>query len=185
MFWPPNADGILWFAKEILPLVRQQVPDARLYIVGKNPPKEVVRLQYPEGKLPTDHQPSAIGHQPIVVTGYVKDTTPYFANSAVFIVPLQAGGGMRVKILDAWARGIPVISTTIGCEGVEVRDGENILIADTPQDFAQAVVRAIRDEELARRLAANGRQWVEEKYDWRIVYPKLDEVYDKVTKGEH
>jgi glycosyltransferase involved in cell wall biosynthesis len=185
MFWPPNVDGVLWFAREVFPLVRQQVPEARFYIVGKNPPKEVRRLRVARSKLRSNDQPSAISHQPIVVTGYVEDPTPYFADSAVFIVPLRAGGGMRVKILDAWARGIPIVSTTIGSEGIEVREGENILIADTPRDFAQAVVRAIRDKELAQRLAENGRRWVEEKYDWRIIYPKLDEVYDKVTKREH
>jgi glycosyltransferase involved in cell wall biosynthesis len=89
---------------------------------------------------------------------------------------------MRVKILDAWARGIPIVSTTVGCEGVAVRDGENILVADTPQDFAQAVVAVIRDSDLAQRLAENGRRLVEEKYDWRVVYRDLDEVYEEVGR---
>ncbi len=124
-------------------------------------------------------------YQPIVVTGYVEDPTPYFADSAVFIVPLRAGGGMRVKILDAWARGIPIVSTSIGCAGIEVQEGENIFIADTPQDFAQAVTRIIQDGELAQHLAGNGRRWVEAKYNRWIIYPKLDEVYDQVTEGEH
>ena len=181
LHWPPNADGLLWFAREIFPLVRQQIPDARFYIVGKNPPREVCRLQDSGLK-----QPATCNLKPetsIVVTGYVEDPTPYFADSAVFIVPLRAGGGMRVKILDAWARGIPIVSTTIGCEGIEVRDGENILIADIPQDFAQAVARVIRDRELAQRLAENGRKWVEEKYDWRKVYQAYDEVYRGVGDG--
>jgi glycosyltransferase involved in cell wall biosynthesis len=178
LHWPPNADGVLWFAREVLPLVKQQIPEARLYVVGKNPPKEVCKLQVTNRKLQSSHQPSAISHQPIVITGYVEDPTPYFADSVVFIVPLHAGGGMRVKILDAWARGIPIVSTTIGCEGIEVRDGENILIADIPRGFAQAVMRVMRDKELARRLAENGRRWVEERYDWRTVYRRLDGVYD-------
>jgi len=175
MFWPPNSNGVLWFAREVFPLVQSQVPDARFYIVGKNPPKEVRRLQ-------SSYQPSAISHQPIVVTGYIADPTSFIADCAVFIVPLRAGGGMRVKILDAWAQRIPVVSTTIGCEGIEVRPGENILVADTPLDFAQAVVRVIQDGDLAQRLAENGRQWVKEKYDWRMVYRKLDEVYANLAK---
>jgi glycosyltransferase involved in cell wall biosynthesis len=89
---------------------------------------------------------------------------------------------MRVKILDAWARGIPIVSTSIGCEGIEVQHGENILIADTPQTFAQAVVAVIRDRELAQRLAENGRRLVEERYDWRVVYRNLDEVYEEIGK---
>jgi glycosyltransferase involved in cell wall biosynthesis len=87
---------------------------------------------------------------------------------------------MRVKILDAWARGIPIVSTTIGCEGIEVRDEENILIADTPQDFAQAVVRVIQDRELAQGLAENGRRWVEKRYDWRTTYGWFDAVYEQL-----
>jgi glycosyltransferase involved in cell wall biosynthesis len=111
-----------------------------------------------------------------------KTLPPYFAETAVFIVPLRAGSGMRVKILDAWARGIPIVSTSIGCEGIEVQHGENILIADTPQTFAQAVVAVIRDRELAQRLAENGRRLVEERYDWRVVYRNLDEVYEEIGK---
>jgi glycosyltransferase involved in cell wall biosynthesis len=182
MFWPPNVDGVLWFAREVFPLVRQQVPEARFYVVGRNPPKAVRRLQSSYQPSAISHRPSAISHQLIVVTGYAEDPTLYFADSAVFIVPLRAGGGMRVKILDAWAKRIPIVSTTIGCEGIEVRDGENILIADTPQDFAQAVVAVIRDSDLAQRLAENGRRLVEEKYDWRVVYRDLDEVYEEVGR---
>jgi sugar transferase (PEP-CTERM/EpsH1 system associated) len=167
MFWLPNVDGVLWFAKEVLPLVRREISGGKFYVVGKNPQREIRALQSASGN------PA----EAVVVTGYVKDPTPYFAKSAVFVVPLRAGGGMRVKILDAWARGIPIVSTSIGCEGIEVRDGENILVADAPQDFARAVVRVIQDRELARALAANGRKWVEQHYDWRQVYRMWDQVY--------
>ena len=128
-------------------------------------------------------QPVTCNLQPetgIVITGYVEDPTPYLADSTVFIVPLRAGGGMRVKILDAWARGIPIVSTTIGCEGIKVRDGENILVADTREDFSRAVVTVIRDRALAQRLAENGRRLVEERYDWRVVYRNLDQVYEEI-----
>ena len=170
MHWPPNAEGVLWFARHVWPLVQQQIPHAVLTIIGKNPPPELT----PHVLRFTLHASRFTNCE---VTGYVDDPTPYLADSAVFIVPLWAGGGMRVKILDAWARGIPIVSTTIGCEGIEVRDGENILVADTPQNFAQAVVRVIRDMELAQHLAENGRRWVEERYDWRTVYHAWDTVY--------
>lgn len=177
MFWPPNVDGILWFAREVLPLVQRQVPDAKLYVVGRNPPREVCRLQESPASTVGDQVP------PVVVTGYVEDPNPYFAESAVFIVPIRAGGGMRVKILDAWARGIPVVSTTIGCEGIDVRDGDNILVADTAEQFAHAVVEVIADNVLAERLSLNGRRWVEERYDWRVAYRALDDVYASLERG--
>jgi glycosyltransferase involved in cell wall biosynthesis len=88
---------------------------------------------------------------------------------------------MRVKILDAWARGIPIVSTTIGCEGIEVQPEQNILIADTPSTFADAVLRVIRDPALGQRMAENGRRWVEQKYNWRVVYKKLDSIYSTAS----
>ena len=114
----------------------------------------------------------------------MDDPTPYLADSAVFVVPLRAGGGMRVKILDAWAGGIPIVSTTIGCEGINVTPGENILIADEPGDFAEAVIRVIRDEALARRLAENGRRHVETHYDWRRTYASFDRVYRQLMQSD-
>jgi polysaccharide biosynthesis protein PslH len=157
MHWPPNADGVTWFVQDILPKVQAQVPAAIFTAVGKAPPN----FTAPNIQLP----------------GYVADADPYWAAARVFIVPLRAGGGMRVKIVDAWARGLPIVSTTIGAEGINYTDGENILIADTPQALAAAVTRILQDSALAARLRANGLQTVRTLYDWRTAYTAWDEVY--------
>ena len=119
----------------------------------------------------------------VEVTGYVVDLTPYLAETGAFIVPLHAGGGMRVKILDAWIWGLPVVSTTIGAEGIYTHPDEDILIADTAQAFAQAVIRVLQDPNLAQQLAQNGRQTVTKEYDWRVVYPAWDIVYDGLNRS--
>jgi glycosyltransferase involved in cell wall biosynthesis len=162
MHWPPNADGVRWFANEVLPAVLAGQPQARLLAVGRQPPDELR---------------SGSSMETIEAPGYVDDAQPYWARSQVFVVPLRAGGGMRVKILDAWARGVPVVSTTIGAEGLHYRSGDEILIADTPADFAAAVLAVLTDAPLARRLAAAGRATVEQHYDWRREYPAWDLIY--------
>lgn len=169
MMWPPNVDGVLWFARSIYPQIRRAVDDARFYVVGQRPVAEVRAL--PES------DPS------IEVTGYVPDPTQYIANSACLIVPLRSGGGMRVKILEALARGIPVVSTTIGYEGIDLTPGKHLLVADTPEEFAAAVTRLLRDPALGEQLAAAGRERLLERYDWRAVCPAMDAVYAQLAKG--
>jgi len=164
LHWPPNAQGILWFKKEIFPLVRAEVPEATLTVIGKNPPAE----------LRGDH---------IEVTGYVSNLMPFLAETCVFIVPLRAGGGMRVKILDAWNWGLPVVSTTVGAEGLQTQAGKNILMADTPQSFATAVIRVLQDRSLAYRLSQCGYQTVTEQYDWHKTYTAWDDVYQTTANG--
>ena len=163
MFWPPNIEGVLWFARRVFPRVLAEVPEARFVVVGKDPPQEVRDL--------------ALQVRRVQVTGYVPDPKPYLAETGVFIVPLRAGGGMRVKIVDAWAWGVPIVSTTIGAEGIAVEDGRDILIADEPEAMAEAVIRVLRDPALGQRLRANGRDCVEARYNWRHVYTAWDEVY--------
>jgi glycosyltransferase involved in cell wall biosynthesis len=158
LHWPPNAEGIVWFAHHVFPQIRAQVPEVVLTVIGKNPPLGL------EGKG-------------IEVTGYVDDPLPYLTETAAFVVPLHAGGGMRVKILDAWSWGLPVVSTTIGAEGIETQPGQNILIGDTSAEFAQAVINLLTDSVLARQLEQGGRQTVIEKYNWRKIYPAWDDVY--------
>jgi len=165
MFWPPNVHGVLWFAREVLPLIHEKVPDARFVVVGKNPPQEV----------------QALAEDPRVeVTGYVADPMPYLEAAHAFVVPLHAGGGMRVKIVDAWLWGLPMVSTPIGAEGISCRDGEHLLLAEDAQAFAEATVRLLTDPELNGRLRANGRVWVETHYAWQTVYQQVDEVYDRL-----
>jgi glycosyltransferase involved in cell wall biosynthesis len=170
MFWPPNVSGVLWFAQEVLPLIHEQIPDAQFVIIGKNPPEEV----------------EALCVDPRVrVTGYVPDADleRYLAETDVFVVPLHAGSGMRVKILDAWMWGLPVVSTPIGAEGIEVRDGENILLAPDAPAFAAATLRLLTDGALNRRLREDGRGWVETHYSWQSVYGLVDEVYERLIDG--
>ena len=121
--------------------------------------------------------PDAAAFPRVEVTGYVDDPRPYLAETAVFIVPLLSGAGMRVKILDAWCWGMPIVSTTIGAEGLRAADDENMLLADEPDAFADAVVRLGRDRQAAARLADGGRATVERHYDWRTLYAAWDDVY--------
>lgn len=167
MFWPPNVQGVLWFAHEVLPRIRQHVPGVRFVVVGKQPPAEVVALARDTG---------------IEVTGYVADVTPYLAVSDAFIVPVHAGGGMRVKILDGWLWGLPIVSTAIGAEGIETRPSEDILLTSDgdASAFAQAVVRALTDPALNATLRRNGRAAVEARYGWQSVYGRVDAVYNRL-----
>jgi len=169
MFWPPNIEGVLWFGREVWPRVTQRVPDAQFTIIGKNPPREVFRL--------AEERPN------IHVTGYVPDPLPLLRGAAAFVVPLHSAGGMRVKILEAWRLGLPVITTSVGVEGIEARDGEHLLTADSADGFAEAVANTILDRTSATQLGLRGRHWVEEKYDWRRVYSRWDVVYNALLEG--
>ncbi len=159
MFWPPNVAGVLWFARDVLPLIWQQAPEARFVVVGKNPPPDICSLA-------SDPR--------IQVTGYVSDPQPYLQAADVFVVPLHSGGGMRVKILDAWLWGLPIVSTPIGAEGIELVDGDNILLAGDAPAFAAATLRLLTDPALNQRLRLAGRRWVEQTYAWQGVYRQID-----------
>lgn len=160
MHWPPNAEGVLWFTKEVWSSVIQAVPDATLTIIGKRPPSEL------NGSINN-----------LELTGFVDDLEPYLVETAAFIVPLHAGGGMRVKIVDAWAWGVPVVSTNIGAEGLKYHDGSNIMLADKPEDFAQAVVRLLKEPGLRQDIAESGLKTVKKYYDWRTIYQAWDAIY--------
>jgi glycosyltransferase involved in cell wall biosynthesis len=165
MYWPPNIDGVLWFIREVFPLIRAQRPETTLDVVGARPPQEIVAL-------------SGDGTG-INVTGYVADPKPYLEQTGVMIVPLRAGGGMRVKILNALSRGLPLVSTTLGCEGIAVEAGRHLLIADTPDDFARASLRLLNNRALADELGRNGRRLAEDRYDYRRACAHLETVYAK------
>lgn len=170
LHWPPNAKGVLWFVEHVWPSVHAAAPHAVLTIIGKDPPAALVNRQ------------PAIAN--LEVPGYVTDPTSYLAETAVFIVPLHAGGGMRVKILDAWCWGLPVISTTIGAEGIRAQDGENLLLADTPAAFADAAIRVLTTQQLSDHLRQNGRRTAEREYDWRANYSAWDRVLYTIIRRE-
>ena len=167
--WQPNADGVLWFCREILPLVRDHVPDLTLQIIGDRPPAALCKLADEESA--------------IELLGRVDDVRPYLTGGAGLVVPLRVGSGMRVKVLDALALGMPVVSTTVGCEGIAVTHGQDILIADEPMDFARAVVDLVNDGELQQRLSMAGRALVMERYAWPVVYDQISEVLANMDGG--
>ena len=164
MFWPPNAEGVRWFVDQILPAILTAMPDAILTVIGKRPPSDLLSLSERFG-------PS------VEVCGYVEDLQPYLEETAVFAVPLLSGGGMRVKILDAWAWQLPVVSTQIGAEGLEYQTEEDILIADDAEGFAKYVIGLLRDKRLREAIGRGGRDRVASHYNSVTVYDQLESIY--------
>ena len=165
MDWYPNEDAVAFFADEVLPRIQEKVPDVAFSIVGGNPSARVQKLAERDG---------------IIVTGRVPEIKPYFAEATVFVVPLRIGSGTRLKILEALAMGKAIVSTTVGAEGLDLKDGAEIFIADEPTAFADAVTRLLTDVQLRRRIGENGRSRVEQDYDWRSIGEKLHALYTKI-----
>lgn len=155
MDWMPNEDGIGWFVREVLPIVRASVPEAALSIVGRSPTGAVRAL--------ADAAPG------ITVTGTVPDIRPYLEQAAVVLVPLRVGGGTRLKIFEAMAMECAIVSTTIGAEGLPVTDGEDIRIADSAADFAAATVALLRDPANAERIGRAAATQVRQRFGWEQV----------------
>lgn len=166
MDWLPNDDAITYFCDEILPLIWERNKEIKLYVVGKSPSQSVKELAAKDSR--------------VVVTGRVDDVRPYIAKSKVFVVPLRVGGGTRLKILEAMAMGKAIVSTSIGAEGIAYSQDENILLADTPEEFANKTVNAIANSSKIQALGKSGRELVLESYDWRVVGRQLRHFYKKV-----
>ena len=169
MGYAPNRDGILWFVSKIWPLILSEVPDARLLVVGRRPDDSIRRL--------------ALSDERIKVTGEVPEMGPYFERATVVIVPLRSGGGTRLKILDAFAFGRPVVSTSIGAQGIDAHDGEQLLLGDEPGDFAKQVVRLLSDPYLRSSLSAKGRQLIDERYHWQTIAEQYLDALASVAEG--
>lgn len=161
MSYRPNIDGVVYFVEEILPLIHQSRPQVTLSVVGAGAGKEVERF----------------AGERVKVVGAVPDMRPYLARAAVVIVPLRMGSGTRLKVLEGLAMGKPLVSTAVGCEGIHVQNEEHLLIADPPQAFADAVLRALTDPDLADALSRNGRSLVEREYGWASIAAHLEAVY--------
>jgi len=159
----PNADAMLHFLSDVWPGLKDLVPDVKLSIVGQGPPSELQAYAQEEG---------------IEVTGRVDDVVPYLKKGRIFICPVRLGGGFRGKILEAMAVGRPIVSTSLGAEGIPAQDGENILIADKAEDFARNIHNLLSDASLYQKISRNGRRLVEDKYAWEKGVEVLEGVLE-------
>ena len=159
----PNYEAMDWFVKSVFPKIRSQVPEVQLIITGDSSNRQ----------LPDTNN--------VRLTGYVDDIRPLIASSWISLVPIFTGGGTRLKILEAFALRTPVIATSKGAEGLDVRNNVHLLIADSPDEFAEQTLRLLRDEELRELLVSNAYQLIEEEYDWRVIMPNFMSLIDRVT----
>ena len=165
MDYRPNVDAMLWFTSEIWPHVRREFPNARLLIVGQKPHPKLAEL----AEMPR-----------IELTGFVPDVRPFVALADVFVVPLRMGSGTRLKILQAMAMGKAIVSTEVGAEGLGVTHGEELLLADDPRAFAQAVIELLKDDSLRERLGKSAQDFVARHFDWSVIVPKLEKAYEGI-----
>jgi glycosyltransferase involved in cell wall biosynthesis len=162
-----NCEAAIWFVGQVLPHVRKALPEVEFWVVGSNPPSEVRQLE----AIPGVH-----------VTGTVEDVRPYYARAAVSVAPYRYGEGTKLKVLEAMACGVPVVSTTIGCQGIEARDGEHLLIADTPDAFADRVVGLLRSATRRHEIATRARALIEQEYAWTKI---VDDLEPKLLELAH
>jgi glycosyltransferase involved in cell wall biosynthesis len=165
----PNKDAVEFFLAESWEQVRSGYADASLTLIGRSKPDDRERYE---------------ASPAVTSAGYVEDVRPYIGAAQCCIVPLRVGGGTRLKILDYWAMGKAVVSTTLGCEGLDAVDGENIIIRDDPAEFAEAVVQVLSDPSLRGRLERNARTTAEEVYSWDIIGEGLRSAYQSILRLE-
>lgn len=171
MDWLPNEDAMIYFIQQILPIIRREVPQASVKVVGRKPSRRLQEL--------------AARERGIELTGWVEDVRPHVARGTVCVVPLRIGGGTRLKIFEAMAMGKAIVSTTIGAEGLPVRHDQDILLADEPAEFARSVVRLLRDSSERKRLGVAARKLVEENYGWPRIGKAFAEVLADVVEKQH
>ena len=169
MDWHPNEDAVCYFVDTILPRIRADVPNVSFTIVGRNPSARVRELA---------------GHPGVTVTGTIDDVRPSIAEASVYVVPLRAGSGTRIKIFEALAMAKAVVSTTVGAEGLALESGRHFLAADTPHDFAHAVIRLLRDPARRQALGDAGRALVDANYSWATIARQFEERCEEVV-AEH
>ncbi|TAK21021.1 MAG: glycosyltransferase [Chloroflexota bacterium] len=162
MDYRPNIDGVVWFARHVWPEIKRRDPSAVFDVVGRSPVRTVRDLERVAG---------------IVVHGETPTTRPFFERARAVVVPLLVGGGARLKVLEAFAHGVPVVSTSLGIEGINALDGTHFVAADTPRAFADAVVRLNGDTEFRARLRTAARDLVATQYDWRAIVPGIQDFY--------
>jgi glycosyltransferase involved in cell wall biosynthesis len=170
MDWQPNEDGIFWFVKDVYPQVKRAWPGASLTIVGRNPSSRLRALAAPDSS--------------VEITGTVDDVRPYLAAAEVVVVPLLVGSGTRIKIFEAMAMSRPVVSTTIGAEGLPVNPGKEILLADAPGTFADAVVGLLRSDEERRAMAQAARDRILAEHTWDSAAKRMHEILTRVVSGD-
>lgn len=163
--WPPNQDSFWWFFKSIVPMLVKERPGVRIYVVGSNPPNDIVQVAHPN----------------VAIIGHVGDVRPYFRKARVCVVPLRAGSGIRMKLLEMFAMEKAVVSTSQGCEGLDVVHQQHLLIADTEKDFAQAVIDLLGNDQLRITLGSNGRSFVREQYSWDHIASMYEQVYKELV----
>jgi polysaccharide biosynthesis protein PslH len=158
-----NQDAVMYFIKQVLPIIWQKRPGLQFMILGSKPPAFI----------------TALASDRIIVTGSVPDVRPLLDQASACVVPLRIAGGSRLKILEALAAGLPVISTSIGAEGLDVEPGKHLLIADQEAAFAEATIRLLEDRSLQQSLRESGRRLVHERYDWRMIVPKVEQAWEQ------
>lgn len=167
--WPPQDDAALHLHNDILPLVRRQIPGARLYLVGRNPPPAIQRL----------------ARDGVTVTGMVPDIRDYIARAAVVALPLRIGSGTKHRVFQSLAMEKPVVTTSVGAEGIALEHGVHALLSDDPAQFARYIVELMRDREQRARIGRNGRQLVLDRYVWAANYRVLDRVFEEAVRKRH
>ncbi len=170
MDWYFNEDAVVFFYNEVLPLIWAKKEDVRFYIVGRNPSHVVRQLQEKDKR--------------IIVTGMVPDVRPYLERAKVVVVPLRFGGGTRLKILEALSMKKALVSTTLGAEGLDVKNNRDLVIADTPRQMAEDILHLLQDENMRKNLGNNGHSLVETQYDWNIIGRRLNEIYRELKKND-
>jgi sugar transferase (PEP-CTERM/EpsH1 system associated) len=163
-----NVEAMLYFTREIYPQIHKEIPESTLYIVGSNPSKDILKLaeKYPN----------------IIVTGHVDRVQPYVLKSAVFVAPMRIARGIQNKILEAMAMGVPVVTTSLGFEGIKAVPGNDLFVEDTPQRFAAQVLQLMQDEDLRKTIARNAQKVVEENYRWDKNLEKLEDILLEVVQ---